>query len=38
LLDQPDIALEMGHTGRTLAENKYSWKRVAMELSDLFEA
>jgi len=36
LLEQPDIALEMGKTGRRLAEEKYSWERVAMELNDLF--
>lgn len=36
LLEQPDIALEMGNVGRRLAEEKYSWKRVAMELNDLF--
>ncbi len=36
LLEQPDIALEMGKVGRRLAEDKYSWKRVAMELNDLF--
>ncbi|MDD3168219.1 MAG: glycosyltransferase family 4 protein [Eubacteriales bacterium] len=36
LLEQPDIALEMGTVGRRLAEEKYSWKRVAMELNDLF--
>lgn len=36
LLEQPDIAREMGKTGRRLAEEKYPWKRVAMELNDLF--
>ena len=36
LLEQPDIAMEMGTVGRRLAEEKYSWKRVAMELNDLF--
>ncbi len=36
LLEQPDIALEMGKAGRRLAEEKYSWKRVAMDLNDLF--
>jgi len=36
LLEQPEIALEMGKVGRRLAEEKYSWKRVAMELNDLF--
>lgn len=36
LLEQPDIALEMGTVGRRLAEEKYSWKRVAMDLNDLF--
>lgn len=36
LLEQPDIALEMGKTGRRLAEEKYPWKRVATELNDLF--
>jgi spore coat protein SA len=36
LLEQPDIALEMGKVGRRLAEEKYSWKRVAMDLNDLF--
>jgi len=38
LLEQPDIALAMGKAGRRLAEEKYSWKRVAMELSDLFQS
>lgn len=36
LLEQPDIALEMGKAGRRLAEEKYSWKRVAMDLNGLF--
>jgi spore coat protein SA len=36
LLEQPDIALEMGKLGRKLAEEKYSWKRVAADLNDLF--
>lgn len=36
LLEQPDIAREMGKTGRRLAVEKYSWKRVAAELNDLF--
>jgi spore coat protein SA len=36
LLEQPDIAQEMGKIGRKLAEEKYSWKRVAMDLDDLF--
>lgn len=38
LLEQPGIALEMGKAGRRLAEEKYSWKRVAMDLNDLFLA
>jgi spore coat protein SA len=38
LLDQPDIALEMGEKGRQLAEEIYSWKRVAMELIGFFES
>lgn len=38
LLDQQDIALEMGKTGRRLAEEKYTWDRVAAELIGLFEA
>lgn len=38
LLEQPDIALEMGKSGRRLAEVKYSWKRVAMELNELFQS
>ncbi len=36
LLDQPSIALEMGKAGRKLAEEKYSWERVAQDLNDLF--
>lgn len=38
LFDQPDIAQEMGRTGRRLAEQKYSWERVAADLIKLFEA
>jgi spore coat protein SA len=38
LLDQPSIALEMGKTGRKLAEEKYSWERVAADLIGLFTA
>ncbi len=38
LLEQPDIALEMGKAGRRMAEEKYSWQRVAMDLNDLFES
>lgn len=38
LLDRQDIALEMGKTGRRLAEERYSWERVAAELIELFEA
>lgn len=38
LLDQPSIALEMGRTGRILAEEKYSWERVASDLMGLFES
>lgn len=38
LSDQQDIALEMGKTGRKLAEEKYTWERVAAELIELFEA
>jgi len=37
LLAHPDIALNMGKTGRRLAEEKYSWERVARDLMDLFE-
>jgi len=36
LLDQPAIALEMGKAGRQLAEEKYSWERVAADLIRLF--
>jgi len=36
LLDQPSVALEMGKTGRKLAEEKYSWERVAADLLGLF--
>jgi len=36
LLDQPSIALEMGKAGRNLAEDKYSWERVAADLNGLF--
>lgn len=35
-LEQPRIAFEMGKTGRRLAEEKYSWERVALELNELF--
>ncbi len=38
LLDQPSIALEMGRAGRILAEEKYSWERVASDLMGLFES
>jgi spore coat protein SA len=38
LLDQQDIALEMGKTGRRLAEEKYNWERVAAELIELIES
>jgi glycosyltransferase involved in cell wall biosynthesis len=38
LLEQPDIALELGKAGRRMAEEKYSWQRVAMDLNDLFES
>lgn len=38
LLEQPDIAHEMGMTGRRLTESEYSWERVAGELIGLFEA
>ncbi|MGD9579604.1 MAG: glycosyltransferase family 4 protein [Syntrophorhabdus sp.] len=38
LLEQPGIAREMGRTGRRLAEEKYSWERVAMDLNDLFQS
>ncbi|MGE5496073.1 MAG: glycosyltransferase family 4 protein [Burkholderiales bacterium] len=38
LLDRRDIALEMGKAGRRLAEERYSWERVAAELIELFES
>ena len=38
LLYHPSIALEMGKTGRLLAEEKYSWQRVASDLIGLFES
>ncbi len=38
LFDQPSTALEMGRTGRMLAEEKYSWERVASDLIGLFES
>ncbi len=36
LLEEPGIAGEMGKAGRRLAEEKYSWERVAMDLNHLF--
>lgn len=36
LFDQPSIALELGKGGRKLAEEKYSWERVANDLMGLF--
>ncbi len=36
LLDQPSVSREMGKTGRRLAEEKYSWERVASDLNALF--
>lgn len=38
LLDHPEMALKMGRRGRQLAEEKYSWERVAGELLELFES
>ncbi|NLV51084.1 MAG: glycosyltransferase family 4 protein [Clostridiales bacterium] len=38
LLDNPDKASAMGLKGRMLAEEKYSWQRVASDLLTLFNA
>jgi spore coat protein SA len=38
LLDNPEKALAMGQNGRRLAEEKYSWKRVAGDLLALIKA
>jgi spore coat protein SA len=37
LLDHPEIAHNMGRRGRQLAEENYSFERVAKELLALFE-
>lgn len=37
LLDNPDLALEMGRIARKDAEEKYTFRRVAQQLLDIFE-
>ncbi len=37
LLNNPDLALEMGRNGRLAAEGRYNWKRVADEILGDFE-
>lgn len=36
LIKNPDLALEMGKVGRSLAEEKFNWQRVADQLLNLF--
>lgn len=37
LLNDPSAGLEMGRRGRALAEERYTWKRVADDLMKLFQ-
>ncbi len=37
LYDNPEVARDMGRTGRALAETRYTWERVAGEIHDLYE-
>ena len=38
LIDRPELCREMGENGRRLVKDKFTWDKVAQQMSEIYES